>query len=109
MILLPIQEKDNVNSITVVEFRQEVIDLVAHQLPLNEKVRIIRGGVFEYVPEQKYHTIYLDIWNEMSKDIAIRQAIPLLEKYQEFLVPEQEDPKRYLSFWMEKEVNAQME
>lgn len=81
MILLPIQEKDTINSITVVEFRQEVIDLVAHQLPLNEKVRIIRGDVFEYVPEQKYHTIYLDIWNVMSKDIATRKAIPLLEKY----------------------------
>ena len=47
MILLSIQDKQSVKSITVIEKHQEVIDMVAPQLPLNDKVKIIQGDVYE--------------------------------------------------------------
>lgn len=47
MILMAIQDNPAVNSITVLEKHQEVIDMVAQQLPLNKKVKIICADVFE--------------------------------------------------------------
>lgn len=38
MIIMAIQDKPEVNSITVIEKNQEVIDLVASQLKFNEKL-----------------------------------------------------------------------
>ena len=66
MILLAIQDKPEVDSILVVEKYQEVIDLIKDQLPLNNKVTVIQGDIFEYEPKDKYNTIYLDIWNTMN-------------------------------------------
>lgn len=68
MILLAIQDKPEVTKITVVEKYQEVIDLVATQLPLNEKVNIVQSDVFEFKPSrgEKYDTVYMDIWNTVS-------------------------------------------
>jgi hypothetical protein len=63
MILLPIQEKENVSSIIVLEKFQAVIDIVAPQLPLNDKVTIIKGDVFDYqFPNgTKFDTIYCQL------------------------------------------------
>jgi len=70
MILLAAQEKEEVKSITVVELHQEIIDLVASQLPLNGKASVICGDVFEWYPPKgtKYDTIYFDIWNDSGGD-----------------------------------------
>ncbi len=71
MILLAAQEKPEVKSITAVELYQEVIDLVAPQLPLNGKTTIICGDIFEWLPEAKearFDTIYFDIWEAFSAD-----------------------------------------
>ena len=48
MIILAVQDKENVSSIIIVERSQDVIDAVAHQLPLNNKVKIICDNVFTY-------------------------------------------------------------
>ena len=68
MILLAIQDKTKVKSITVIEKYQEVIDLVGTQLPLNDKVRIINADVFKWEIDGKYDTIYMDIWNVIDGD-----------------------------------------
>ncbi|PLS18831.1 hypothetical protein CVD28_00065 [Bacillus sp. M6-12] len=70
MILLAIQDKPEVTKITVVEKYQEVMDLVASQLPLNDKVEIIQCDVFDFKPEKgaKYDTVYMDIWNTVCGD-----------------------------------------
>jgi len=60
MILLPIMNKPEVTSIEVVELHQEVIDLVAPQLPLNSKVRIIHSNIMHFVPEHSYDVMYFD-------------------------------------------------
>lgn len=68
MVLLEVQDKPEVTSITVVEKNAEVIDLVKPQLPLNEKVKIVHCDIFDYKPEQMFDTIYFDIWDTISGD-----------------------------------------
>lgn len=48
MIIMAIQDKPEVNTITVIEKNQEVIDLVASQLNFNDKVNIVCADVFEW-------------------------------------------------------------
>jgi len=70
MVLLAVQEKEEVNSVTAVEIHQEIIDLVVPQLPLNGKVTIVHGDIFEWYPPKgvKYDTIYFDIWDNICGD-----------------------------------------
>lgn len=70
MVLLAIQAKAEVNSVTVVEIHQEIIDLVVPQLPLDGKVNVICGDIFEWYPPTgvKYDTIWFDIWDAITED-----------------------------------------
>jgi len=68
MVLLAIQNKPTVSSVTVVEKEQEIIDLIKPQLPLNKKVTIVCSDIFNYVPQQKFDTIYFDIWDNICGD-----------------------------------------
>lgn len=43
LVVLPIQEKEDVTSITILEKNPEIIEMVGEQLPLNDKVTIIQG------------------------------------------------------------------
>lgn len=61
--------KEDVNSITVVELSQDVIDMfrnhLAEQFPHPEKLNIVKADAFEYmkdVADGKYDYIYMDIW-----------------------------------------------
>lgn len=68
MVVLALQEKQEVTSITVVEKEQEIVDLVKNSLPLNEKVTIVCSDIFEYIPTQKFDTIWFDIWDNVCGD-----------------------------------------
>lgn len=99
MILLAIQDKENVEHITVVEKSKEVVELVANQLSLNEKVNIIIDDVFTYKPSIRYNTIYMDIWNYINKDVYERDMKPLIARYRRYLVKKEEDEQRYIDCW----------
>lgn len=103
MIVLAIQEKPEVKSITVIEKNQEVIDMVASQLNFNEKVKIICADVFEWKPEKgvKYDVSYMDIWNWINKDVYNDEMKPLKRKYARYLKSKEENPKRYNKCWAE--------
>jgi hypothetical protein len=68
MVLLDVQDKDNVTSVTVVEKEQEVIDLIEDQLPLRSKVMIVNDDIFTYRTDKRFDTIYFDIWDTISGD-----------------------------------------
>jgi len=70
MVLMKIQDNPNVKEITIIEREKEIIDLVASQLPLNNKVRIINSDIFLWRPEKgtKYDVIYFDIWDNICSD-----------------------------------------
>ena len=97
MIIMAIQDKPEVNTITVIEKNQEVIDIVASQLNLNDKVNIICADVFEWKPERgvKYDMAYMDIWN------WINEMQPLKRKYARFLRSKNESPRRFNKCWAE--------
>lgn len=99
MIILAIQDKENVEQITVVEKSKEVVELVASQLPLNEKVNIVIDDVHTYKPNMKYNTIYMDIWNYINKDVYERDMKPLIARYRRHLVEKTEDEQRYIDCW----------
>lgn len=103
MIILAIQDKPEVKSITVIEKNQEVIDMVASQLNFNEKVNIICADVFEWKPEKgvKYDVSYMDIWNWVNEDVYEKEMKPLKRRYARFLRSKQENPNRYNKCWVE--------
>jgi hypothetical protein len=61
-----------VNSVTIVELSQDVIDLVGPTLLKKlKKLKIIKGDAFTWSPPpgQKFDTIYFDIWSFSSTDL----------------------------------------
>lgn len=103
MIIMAIQDKPEVNTITVIEKNQEVIDIVASQLNLNDKVNIICADVFEWKPERgvKYDMAYMDIWNWINEDVYKKEMQPLKRKYARFLRSKKENPRRFNKCWAE--------
>lgn len=103
MIILAIQDKPEVKSITVIEKNQEVIELVATQLHFNDKVNIVCADVFDWKPDKnvKYDVSYMDIWNWINEDVYQEQMKPLKRKYSRFLRSKSENPNRYNGCWAE--------
>jgi hypothetical protein len=68
MIVLAIQDKPEVTSITIIEKFEDLKNHLQLVLPLNSKVNIIVSDIFEYqVPENtKYDTIYFDIYGDIE-------------------------------------------
>lgn len=103
MIILAIQDKQEVKSITVIEKNQEVIDMIASQLKFNEKIKIIHADVFEWKPDRgvKYDVSYMDIWNFINTDVYENEMKPLKRRYARFLRSKKENPNRYNKCWAE--------
>ena len=104
LIILPIQEKEEVKSITVLEKYSEIIKLVGDQLPLNDKVKIIQGDVFNYeFPKgTKFDAIYFDIWNYINDDVYEEMKL-LKKKYRKYKKMKKYNPKVFCSCWAEYE------
>jgi spermidine synthase len=102
MILLAAQAKKEVNSITVVERHQEVIDLVVPQLPLNGKVNVICGDIFEWYPpvSVKYDTMYFDVWDSICGD-NYEEMKTLHRRFARRL--NRDNPNYYMSCWRHEE------
>lgn len=102
MILMAIQNKPEVTRITVIEKYQEVIDLVASQLPLNEKVEIVCADIFEWKPIKsvRFDTIYMDIWNVIRGELW-EEHKKLTRKFNRFL--NRENPKAWANSWRRME------
>ena len=98
LIILPIQEKNNVKSVIIIEKHKEVIDLVADQLPLNKKIRIIHADIFEWLPEEreKFDTIYFDIWSGICSD-NYEETKALHKRFRKYL--NYKNPDRYMNSW----------
>jgi spermidine synthase len=101
MIVMAIQDKKEVKSITIIEKSKEVIDLVKPNLPFNNKVKIIQEDIFSFKTKEKYDCIYLDIWNWVNSSIYKEEMKPLKAKYRKYLKPKEENPNRYLKCWAE--------
>lgn len=85
MILHPILENENVQSVTVLEKEKDVIDLVSETLP-RKKLQIVNADVFEWSPpkDAKYDCIYFDIWSDGAADLTKKERHKLACKYRKY-------------------------
>lgn len=105
LIILAIQDKEEVRSITVLEKEEDIIKLVGSQLPLNKKVKIIKGDVFNYKfpKDTKFDSIYFDIWNNINSDIYENEMKLLKSRYRKYKVLNADNSNSFISCWAEKE------
>jgi hypothetical protein len=87
MVLLAVQDKPEVHTVTVVEIEQEIIDLVLPQLPLNSKVNVVQGDIFYFVTNHLFDTIYFDVWNEVNA-VNWKQMKKLHRRFRKNLKPD---------------------
>ena len=68
MIILAIQDKPDIKSVTIVDLHQGIYDIIMPTLSkhLNNKVKVVICDIHDFVPEIKYDVIYCDIWNDVS-------------------------------------------
>jgi len=105
LIVLPIQDKEEVRSITILEKHPEVIELVGKQLHLNEKAKIIQGDVFDYEFSKgtKFDTLYFDIWNYVNSDVYENEMKILKKKYRKYKRSLKDNPNAFIKCWAEYE------
>lgn len=103
MIIMAIQDKPQVNSITIIEKNPEVIDMIVPQLDFNGKVNVINADVFAWKPSrgQKFDCVYMDIWNYINEDVYKEEMLPLKRKYAHYLKPLAVSPNRFNKCWAE--------
>lgn len=104
MILLQLMNKEEVKSITIIEKYQDIIDIVGSQLPLNDKVKIVQGDIFEntFPRGTKFDTIYFDIWNYINSDVY-EEMKELKKSYRRCLRSKKENPNSWIGCWAERE------
>lgn len=95
-----VSEREEVESVTVVERSEEVIALFKkHLLPLfphGEKVRVVHADAFEYaehvMPNERYDYAFVDTWRDASDGLPMYERMKALEKL---------SPKTEFSYWIE--------
>ena len=83
-----VSQKQNVDSITVVEKSADVIALfreyVLPQFSHPEKVRIVNADAFEYaervMPSEKYDVAFVDTWRDASDGAPMYEKMKRLER-----------------------------
>lgn len=70
IVLLEIQAKTSIKSITIIEKNKEVLDLVAKYLPLKKFINVVKDDIFKWLPKKniKFNTMYFDIWDNLCGD-----------------------------------------
>lgn len=104
MILLPLIEKEEVKSITIIEKYKDIIEMIQPQLELKNKVKIIHGDILEnsFPRGTKFDTIYFDIWNYINSDVY-EEMKALKKNYRRCLRSKKENPNAWMGCWAEKE------
>lgn len=110
MILIPLMKKEEVKSITIIEKYLDVINIVGDQLPLNDKVKVIQGDIFEnkFPRGTKFDTVYFDIWNVISPDVY-KEMKNLKKIYKRCLRSKKENPDSWMGCWAEYEAKTNRE
>ena len=95
-----VSEKDEVESITVIEKSNKVIDLfkkyILPQFKNADKVKIINSDAFEYaetkMPEERYDFAFVDTWRDASDGAPMYKKMKALERL---------SPSTEFSYWIE--------
>jgi hypothetical protein len=98
-----VSEKDQVESITIVEKNEDVIHLITkHVLPQfknAQKVNIVQADAYDYaqknIQDGKYDFVFTDLWHDVS------DGIDMYLKMKEY---EKQSPNTIFSYWIEKSI-----
>lgn len=98
-----VSEKDNVDSVTVVEINDDVISLfkkyILPQFKNAEKIKIIKADAFEYAQQHlsggAYHYVFTDLWHDVSDGIDMYLRMKKYESY---------SPNTVFAYWIEKTI-----
>ena len=80
-------QKDDVESVTVIEREADVIDLfkslILPQFPNGNKIKIIQSDAFDYVknqlPQTRFDYIFADLWHDASDGLELYMKLKKLE------------------------------
>lgn len=106
MIVAPLLYKeigDKVSTIRVVENSPDVIKLVKpplDKLDKHGKLEIIEADVMEYWTDNRFNTIYFDIWKNITSD-NLPEMSKLHRRWTHRM--DKSDPDRWLSSWRHKD------
>ena len=97
-----LSEKEDVNSVTIIDYNQEVLDLFSeHILPQfknKEKINTIQGDGLEYLRQTDlsiYDHVNVDVWYD---------TVDMIYPYLRCLEIEKENPDVKFSYWLEDEL-----
>lgn len=82
-------EKEDVESVTVVELSEDVIRLfkthILPQMPNRHKIKIVHSDAFEYaekvMPKESFDLAFVDTWRDASDGAPMYERMKALEKY----------------------------
>ena len=100
-----ISEKENVDSITVVEMNEDVIELfqtyLLPQFKNRQKIKVIKADAFEYaqkfMAKGHFDFVFTDLWHDVSDGIDMYLKMKLFEK---------RCPNTVFSYWIEKSIKC---
>lgn len=94
--LIPLYESGKVTRVVVYEKYQDVIDLVAHRYTDRLPLEVRCQDIMTYRPprEEKYDTLYFDIWPEITED-NLKDIRILHNRWKNH-----KNPKAYMNSWM---------
>lgn len=97
-----LSEKEDVNSVTIIDYNQEVLDLFhEHILPQfknKEKIHTIQGDGLEYLKQADlsiYDHVNVDVWYD---------TVDMIYPYLRCIEVEKENPTVKFSYWLEDEL-----
>lgn len=98
-----VSEKENVESVTIVDMNEDVIQLfkkyVLPQFKNAHKIKIIKADAFEYAQKHmsngKYDFVFTDLWHDVSDGI---------DMYLKMKKVEEQHPNTVFSYWIEKTI-----
>jgi hypothetical protein len=98
-----VSEKDDVESVTVVEMNEDVIRLfnryIRPQFNKAKKITVIKADAFEYAQNQMakedYDFVFTDLWHDVSDGIDMYLK---MKKY------EAQNPNTVFAYWIEKSI-----
>lgn len=104
LIIFPLLNDEHINSITVIELYQDLIDIVhpiLNDFDVEKKLKVIQGDCFEYhksiSKDKKYDCIYGDIWIDICTENYGEMKI-LNNKYKNKL--NRNNPKSFINHWL---------
>jgi spermidine synthase len=99
-------DKPEVESVTVIEKYQDVIDLVAPHYA-HPKLTVICADIYEWTPPKGtvYDTIYFDIWPNICTD-NLKDMEKLHRRFASKL--NKANPHRWMDSWLKDALKAQL-